>query len=254
MAGPDVRRYWFAMARRVWGLAVSVLLLGSNAWGQSTNNPPPAPAAQQPPEQGRPVQFSADPVDPGEQNQAPPQAPPAQPPPDVPPPYPPPYPQVPPQASSPGYYPPAQTQAPAPRVERELPDELPYREGPPPPGYRLEESTRKGLWIPGISMFGGAYALSVLVAQPSQNNGTSWLYVPVFGPWITIAECTECDDLANSALAFDGLIQSAGVTLFILGLTLTQKKFVRTYVDAYGLVVPQRFSQNGYGLSFVRRF
>jgi hypothetical protein len=103
-------------------------------------------------------------------------------------------------------------------------------------------------------MLGGAYALSVISAQPSSNNGTGWLYMPVFGPWITMAECSGCTDSHYSLLALDGLVQSAGTALIILGVTLTKKTYKRRYNRFGMMVLPRRFSENGYGVSVSGRF
>jgi len=78
------------------------------------------------------------------------------------------------------------------------------------------------------------------------------LYVPIVGPWITIVECTTCED-TESLLALDGLAQAGGLTMFILGLALTQKSFVRNPEEYYG-VLPRRLGRDGYGLSLQGAF
>lgn len=125
---------------------------------------------------------------------------------------------------------------------------MPYKEGEPiPDGYRLgTEKGGRGLTIAGISVFGGAYFLSLLGAFSSVSDGGSnsgsyaALFIPVIGPWIVLGT-----DDSNSGLAgimvLDGLAQAAGATMFIIGMATGDKKVLKRVDVAQNKKVPQVF-------------
>lgn len=107
-----------------------------------------------------------------------------------------------------------------------------YSEGEPvPPGYRPVERTRTGLIVGGAVTFGCLYFISALVAagNADANSGSSnpaaALWVPGIGPFI---QMTKTDSsTANVFLAIDGVAQSAGLAMFIVGLTVPRTVLVR---------------------------
>jgi hypothetical protein len=94
--------------------------------------------------------------------------------------------------------------------------------------YEDRETSIKGLWIPGIIIFGVSYALtaSLSLLSPDPDYQTFAL-IPLVGPWMMLAEAGN-DEEITGALA-GGVLQLAGVTMFILGLVLKQSVRVATY-------------------------
>jgi len=127
--------------------------------------------------------------------------------------------------------------------------EMRYVDGRPvPPGYHLETRPRKGLVVSGPIIFGIPYVLSASVGASSRFDPDRWLYVPVVGPFADLgargSQCTRntfvvsagvtnttenCidDSGARFFLMLDGLMQTAGATMLILGLALPSHLLVR---------------------------
>jgi len=144
-------------------------------------------------------------------------------------------------------YPPAPNGA-YPSPYWQAPETLPYKDGAPiPAGYRVEEKVRTGLVLAGGLTLGIPYLIGLsAVSTKDSNNGANWLLVPVLGPWLAIAarkdECksrvnngvtvidpVDCtaDVLSVTGLVFDGILQTAGATLLVLGFALPKKILVR---------------------------
>jgi hypothetical protein len=114
---------------------------------------------------------------------------------------------------------------------REIKD---WNEGDPiPPGYQPVERTRRGLIVGGAVTFGVLYLLTALVAAAindvndatgSSNTATA-LYVPAFGPFIQMASTKS--STGNVFLAIDGLGQTAGAAMLIVGITSPKTVLVR---------------------------
>jgi hypothetical protein len=113
---------------------------------------------------------------------------------------------------------------------------------PVPPGYRTVERTRKGLVIGGAVLFGTTYLVTALAGAIADDYNSSCgglferscstprpnvtaLYVPAIGPFIQIANTRSAT--TNTALAIDGLAQSAGAVMLIVGLTSPKTVLVR---------------------------
>jgi hypothetical protein len=157
--------------------------------------------------------------------------------------------------------------------------EMKYVEGKPiPPGYHIETRARRGLVVSGPIIFGVPYLLSMSVAASSKYQPDRWLYAPVFGPFVNLASrsddcnpntgsgsnfvCTSNDSGTRFFLMLDGLMQTAGATLLILGLALPQTLLVRDdapYTGKNGshfawTVSPTPMGRNGYGVGFTGIF
>jgi len=208
------------------------------------------------------------------QTQPPAQPPPAQPPPAQPPPgqpppgYGAPPPGYPPPGYYPGYPPPypgyAQPYAAAPSG----PAYLPYDEGQPvPPGYHVEETTRKGPIIAGSLLIGIPYVLGLTFASANDfANQSGWLIVPVLGPWLTISQRdTSCDEQGlgeavscvadvylGVLLTLDGLMQAGGAILLVYGLTSTKVRLARN--DMTSLTLRPMRVAGGHGLELIGEF
>ena len=143
---------------------------------------------------------------------------------------------------------------------------VPYEGGPVPTGYHVEERPRKGLIIAGSLVAGIPWALGLsIVVGTEYPNKSSWLLLPALGPWITLAsrsdrkDCTYdsagtgsycVDDGSNSAirtiLVLDGLMQVAGTTMLIIGLTSPTKVVARDFVGSLHFT-PATVGNHGYG-------
>jgi len=191
-----------------------------------------------------------------------------------------------PQPGSPGPYPsyptapypppPAPYGPPAAYGQPSFAPRIKYKEGmAPPAGYHFEESPRKGLVIAGSITLGSTYFISALIGGSSTNRDDRWLLVPVFGPFVDFGErssrgcltanspnvdCELFEPVIQTYLILDGIAQTAGGVLLVLGFLLPKKEFVS---DAYyGLssggphvaswtVVPQVAPGMRYGVSLV---
>ena len=156
------------------------------------------------------------------------------------------------QPAQPGYgqpvYPGTVQQRP-PRLQR-----MPYREGMEiPPGGRVVAKRRTGLLISGAAMFGISYATSITLYLDVVTF-REWMLVPVIGPFVEIGN----DDITSGGrllLAIDGLVQTTGLTLFILGL-VSKRHFVEYYAELNepGWRVRPRLGATGGGLDLSARF
>lgn len=128
-----------------------------------------------------------------------------------------------------------------------------YQGGRIPKDATIEERPRTAYVATGLSMAGGAYALSLFYAigtcgaQMECRNGSAWLYAPLIGPFMTAGQAPTS---GGRALAiFDGAVQTVGVALFVAGF-LAPKKVVVMYRDASWRVEPvQMGSGMGLGLT-----
>jgi hypothetical protein len=123
------------------------------------------------------------------------------------------------------------------------PPTLDYIEGQPvPPGYRVHTQTRTKLAIAGGSLFGGSYLLSVGVASVDSGNQRSSpllpLVIPLAGPFITIASAGS-RDAATLLLVLDGLAQTSGVLMFIIGLASEDTVLLRNDLRAAAPEIPE---------------
>ncbi|HEX4340959.1 MAG TPA: hypothetical protein VH062_33855 [Polyangiaceae bacterium] len=123
-----------------------------------------------------------------------------------------------------------------------------------PAGYRVETSDADGAaitrtigWIALGVGYGSAY-----VAALSVPGDVSFLYAPVIGPWIEVAQRGQ---RLPGLIAVDGLFQTVGASLVVYGIAAAGKQLVRDEgVLARVLVVPAAMGRDGYGLSLVGAF
>jgi hypothetical protein len=124
----------------------------------------------------------------------------------------------------------------------------------------VEERPLKGLIIGGALTLGIPYVIGLALVAPAHfPNESHWLAVPVLGPWISMgARRTTCDishDADFCGLAdfgaemiyiMDGIVQAAGATMLIVGVTVTRRRLVRSDLVSFD-VTPMRVGL-GYGL------
>lgn len=204
--------------------------------------PAPPPAAYQPPPPGYPPPGYPPPG----------YAPPGYPPPGYPPPgyaqpgYPPPgyapppyYPTTPP-GYGPGYTPPL-----PPSAQRALLDPE-----DPPEGYHTESRARSGMVVAGGVMLGVGYVISAASAGAGLSDGNDDLvplFIPVAGPFVTLSTARVFRGGADSGedvgkvfgaigLILDGLVQTAGFTLLVVGLAARKDVVVRDKPEAASAV------------------
>ena len=237
---------------RNWGdspvVAAFFLTWGITKLAAAQAPPPsvPAPATVAP---SQPSPASAAPVQP---------AAPAQPPP-----YPYQYPPPPPGYAYQYPPPPPGYAYPAYAYQRRPPATVPYTGGSIPQGYHLEERPRNGLIISGALVTGIPWAIGLAgVSSANFPNSSGWLVVPALGPWLTLAArhdsgCTYnnssdvCFDdglnaLARTALVFDGLVQTAGAVLFIIGVSSKKQVLARDFTGHLQLT-PAPIGRQGAG-------
>jgi hypothetical protein len=146
--------------------------------------------------------------------------------------------------------------------------ELPYEEGDPiPSGYRLREQPRRGLVIAGSILVGVPWALSTTAAAGEDfDNKSGFLLVPGIGPWLMLlaggakdrdctAEAIYCDGSRSglrAVLTLDGLVQTAGTAMFVVGLAFPRKRLVRE--DVTVSFAPTPMGRDGYGIGAVGTF
>jgi len=96
--------------------------------------------------------------------------------------------------------------------------------------YEEVETSIKGLWIPGIIIFGVSYVLTGTMGSTLglTSDYADWSWVPLIGPWVMLANSVN-DDEATGAL-IGGIAQTAGLAMFVLGLAITRTVRVARYV------------------------
>lgn len=112
----------------------------------------------------------------------------------------------------------------------------------------------------GLTIFGLSYGAAVVAAATSDNEADERMFVPVIGPWLTLAdrpdcpvEQQECDSQTTQKILIgaDGVLQAAGVITAVYGL-LTPRTVV-TDDDDY-TVVPVSVAGGGPGLLLSGKF
>jgi len=138
-----------------------------------------------------------------------------------------------------------------------------WEEGEPvPPGYAPETRMRKGLIIGGAITLGVKWLIDIpvallLVAAESVVEGEStryWpLFIPAVGPFITIGTASEEGTAAKVLLAVDGVIQTAGLAMLIVGLAAQEDVLVRQS-KTFDVKVTPVVGSNYQGLGLVGTF
>jgi hypothetical protein len=136
------------------------------------------------------------------------------------------------------------------------------------PGARTETTyvtvqPNYGMISTGLFMFGVPYVGSVVVASGSPVDADDWLYVPVAGPWIDLAErgpCgrgegrPSCGYVARDAalLVADGIAQGVGMLMILGGYAMPVKRIVR--VSEREIHIAPAVGGGTYGLAAAGRF
>jgi hypothetical protein len=135
-----------------------------------------------------------------------------------------------------------------------------WHEGEPiPPGYHPAQRTRTGAIIGGAVTLGALYLLTAFVASvwtdiakaEHESNPVTGLFVPVFGPFITMTQSSSAT--GDFFLILDGLGQTTGAILLAWGLASPQTVLVRDGYFGKPWLLPRPMllgkSGAGFGLS-----
>jgi hypothetical protein len=100
----------------------------------------------------------------------------------------------------------------------------------PAPAPQTEGADTKTILLgAGATTFVVTYGVSVIVAATSDNGGDKYLYYPIAGPWIDLANRDACNSAASgwcnegtykTLLVIDGILQAAGVAGVVAGLIM----------------------------------
>jgi hypothetical protein len=135
------------------------------------------------------------------------------------------------------------------------------------PGRGIETITTTGpngaLIASGAFTFGIPYAASLVAATESSRPADNYLYAPIAGPWLDLANRGECpptsacgNETAYKALLIaDGVLQGVGALQILSGFLFPETHSVTTVADSsvHVRIVPQ-WGREGYGLKAVGTF
>lgn len=104
-----------------------------------------------------------------------------------------------------------------------------YQPRPRQVRYVERETSVKGLWIPGIIVFGVSYALTATLGGTMSWDAdyAAFSLIPLVGPWLMLSAAGNDDEIAGALVG--GIAQLAGAGMFILGLALRQTVRVAQY-------------------------
>jgi hypothetical protein len=140
----------------------------------------------------------------------------------------------------------------------------PYASGPVGEIHTFSTTEPNGeLIATGVFTFGLPYTTSLIVAAQSNRPADNYLYAPVAGPWLDLANRGECpsssacgNETAYRALLIaNGVLQGVGVLQVLSGFLFPVTRSVTT-VEAAGVqvkIVPQ-MGRDGYGLTAMGTF
>ena len=127
-------------------------------------------------------------------------------------------------------------------VQPQYPQQQPYygpQYQPPQRRIRYEErqTSIKGLWIPGIIVFGVSYVIGGLSGLLSNGSYSDWMWVPVIGPWVALGFADFEEEVTGAVLG--GILQTVGLGMFVLGLSLRRTVRVAVYALDEGERAPE---------------
>jgi hypothetical protein len=112
---------------------------------------------------------------------------------------------------------------------------IPYEDGMEvPPGAYVRSRSRKGLWIPGVAIFGAGYLFTGFIGTLAMEIGGTVdqrIWVPLVGALLVTDNSN-----ARTAAAFSTLIQGAGLAMIIIGAAARRRELVYYTDSGRGLV------------------
>jgi hypothetical protein len=108
-----------------------------------------------------------------------------------------------------------------------------YLQPPPPPATHTELRPNYALIFSGVGVFGLGYILDVSGTLLVGHQPAWECAIPVVGPYLQVNDTFSHDwsDLAKGFYVFDGLLQTAGFVLTVVGASLWHKVQVRNGPD-----------------------
>jgi len=123
-----------------------------------------------------------------------------------------------------------------------------------PPGYRPITSPDKGLLIAGLVTIGvgclPAIVTGVIASLAGEGEAFGPMFVPVVGPFITVATA-GAEDTGAYLLALDGLAQALGFTLFAVSFAVKDHALSRRFSPS-AAVAPEFSAALGKGGASLR--
>jgi hypothetical protein len=137
-----------------------------------------------------------------------------------------------------------------------------WHEGEPiPPGYHPAQRTRTGAIIASAVTLGALYFLNALIAAvgtdvanaTNSKNTVTGLFVPVFGPFITITQSSSAT--GDLFLILDGAGQATCATILVWAVTSPQTLLMRDgYAGPRFVPRPMLLGKNGAGFGLSGTF
>jgi hypothetical protein len=114
-----------------------------------------------------------------------------------------------------------------------------YMQPGPPPPVRYELKPSYALIFSGVGVLGFGYILDISGTLLTGHQPAWECAIPVVGPYLQVTDTFSRDwgDLAKAFYVFDGLMQTAGLVLTIVGASVWHK-------------APIRVAQNGFIITF----
>jgi hypothetical protein len=114
----------------------------------------------------------------------------------------------------------------------------------------------------GVITLGIPYAISVVAATESSRPADNYLYTPVAGPWLDLANRGECpptsacnNESANRALLIaNGVLQGVGALQIISGFLFPVTRSVTVLDSGIEVHFVPQFGREGYGVTAVGTF
>ena len=95
----------------------------------------------------------------------------------------------------------------------------------------MQERSLTWLWIPGVAIFAGSYALTVL----NNEGDDATALIPVVGAFIAAGDSDGEFDSGRERFTLFGIGQLVGLAATIVGLTVTRKRFIREDLASTGV-------------------
>jgi hypothetical protein len=131
------------------------------------------------------------------------------------------------------------------------------------PGERVERETirpNRPLLIAGSAVIAASYIPPVVVAATSDRRGDEYLYIPVAGPWIDLAERGGCGpNPCSEEAVYKALLVTAGTahligTGLVISSLLIPEERTRRVTSTKPMIVPGTIGRTGAGLTLVGTF
>jgi hypothetical protein len=131
--------------------------------------------------------------------------------------------------------------------------------GPMAARYEPQVHPRWGLVITGGVLFSAGYTFAVVGALDAKLNGKGgFLFIPVLGPWLTLAAggakdgSSRTDPGVRFTLGLDGVVQAAGAIMLTAGIVFPRRRQEPTEMSLR--LLPVALGNGGYGAGLLGAF